>query len=131
MTPTHDLMIRGVPYGKYKSRGDRTAPERWSKAVEQQTRDAAQVNGACIMRVMFLLPPDKFPTDLPFGPDLDNLLKPLLDALNQTVFRDAPSYDSCVIELHATKVRVPTTAEAGARIEIFLAKAEGDLNHPA
>lgn len=120
ITPLFDLMIRGVPYGKNKRRGDRTALERWSKAVEQQTKDAPRVDGPCAIRVTFLLPPDKFPKDLPFGPDLDNLLKPLLDGLKRTVFREDLGYDSCVIELHAMKVCVATTAEAGAKIEIGL-----------
>jgi Holliday junction resolvase RusA-like endonuclease len=50
--------------------------------------------------------------------DLDNLLKRLLDALQQTVFRVAPGKDGCVVELHARKQRVDSDAEAGADIEI-------------
>jgi Holliday junction resolvase RusA-like endonuclease len=50
--------------------------------------------------------------------DLDNLLKRFFDALHQTIFRDIPGRDGCIVELHAKKIRVATDAEAGADLEI-------------
>ncbi len=46
--------------------------------------------------------------------DLDNLLKRFFDALKETVFRDVPGKDGCVIELDSRKEGVQSDAEAGA-----------------
>ena len=82
---------KGIPYGKRKGRGDVGAPAKWAEAVVRQTRRLPKVDGPCMLRVTFLLPPDKFPADLPFGMDLDNLLKGFLDPLGETVFKNAPA----------------------------------------
>jgi Holliday junction resolvase RusA-like endonuclease len=74
------------------------------------------------MKVTFLLPPDKFPSDLPYGPDLDNLLKLLLDALNGTVFSEARGHDSCVISLAVTKTRAASREDSGVHIEVIPVK---------
>ena len=73
----------------------------------------------CLLKVTFLLPSDKFPPNLPYGPDLDNLLKLTLDALQQTVFKDARGKDSCIVSLMAMKTRVEAHEDAGAHIEIL------------
>jgi hypothetical protein len=44
--------------------------------------------------------------------DLDNLLKRFLDALHETVFRNVPGRDGCVVEVHAKQERVASDAEA-------------------
>jgi Holliday junction resolvase RusA-like endonuclease len=46
-----------------------------------------------------------FATETIFGrrPDLDNLLKPFLDALHSTAFSEAPGKDSCIVKLTASK----------------------------
>ena len=80
------ILIKGIPYGKAKRRGVIEAPDKWSEVVKQQTSNLPKVKEACIMKVTFLLPMDKFPTDFPYGPDLDNLLKRFLDALNETIY---------------------------------------------
>jgi Holliday junction resolvase RusA-like endonuclease len=69
--------------------------------------------------VTFLLPDNKFPPNLFGGPDLDNLLKLTLDALQQTVFKDAKGKDSRVVSLMAMKSRVNGRGEPGAHIEIL------------
>ena len=71
------------------------------------------------MKVTFLLPPDKFPTDFPYGSDLDNLLKRFLDALNETIFSESKGKDSCIVSMHVTKTRVNSNDEAGALLEIL------------
>src|SRR5947209_3361846 len=81
--------IKGVPYSKQKARGNREAPEKWSSEVVRQTSDLPKIMDACLMKVTFLLPPDKYPRDMPYGPDLDNLLKRLLDALKRTILSEA------------------------------------------
>ena len=72
-----------------------------------------------MLHVTFLLPPNKFPLDFPYGPDLDNLLKRLWDALGKTIFSEAQGRDSCVISVNAMKTRVRSEEEAGAIIEVL------------
>lgn len=114
--------IRGVPYAQSKRRGDLGAPKRWTKAVVDQTSGLGAVTEACFLKLTFLLPADKFPRDFPYGPDLDNLLKRTLDALQKTVFRDAKGRDSCVVALFAMKTKVNESEEAGAHLEILPVK---------
>jgi Holliday junction resolvase RusA-like endonuclease len=111
--------IQGVPYSQAKRRGNIDAPGIWTKAIIEQTRDLPSIKEACVVKVTFLLPSNKFPTDFPFGPDLDNLLKRLFDALNETVFRESKGNDSCIISLHATKTRVNSEQEAGVLLEVL------------
>lgn len=66
-----------------------------------------------------LLPPDEFPTDFPYGPDLDNLLKRFMDALNVTVFSEAKGKDSCIVSMMVLKTRVASREEAGAHLEVM------------
>ncbi len=119
--PLIAIRIPGVPYSKNKRRGDIEAPKRWSEMVIECTKELPRVKESCILNVGFALPPNKFPSDLPYGPDLDNLLKRLFDALNETVFSDAPGKDSCVISMSVMKLRVESERDAGVQIEIALA----------
>ncbi len=113
------VMIRGVPYAQMKARGDMDAPQRWSDAIIEQTRGLPCVTEACLVKITFLLPPDKFPTDFPYGPDLDNLLKRFMDALNETVFSEAKGKDSCIVSMTVLKTRVASREEAGADLEVM------------
>jgi len=112
-------LIKGIPYPAKKKKGDIKASERWTNAIISQTEHLKKIKDACILRITFLLPPDKYPKDLPYGTDLDNLIKNLWDALNKTIFKEAEGKDSCVIELSAIKTRVEAEDEAGAFIEIL------------
>src|SRR6267378_6130586 len=105
-----------------KSRGNQAAPEKWSEEVVRQTRELPKIKDACILKVTFLLPPDKYPRDMPYGPDLDNLLKRLLDALNQTIFSGAKGGDSCIVSLTVMKTKAPSDAASGAHIEVMPVK---------
>ena len=98
--------ISGVPYGKRKRRGQVNAPEEWTRTIIEQTKDLPKIKEACVLKVTFLLPPNKFPTDFPYGSDLDNLLKRFLDALNETIFSETSGKDSCVVSLNVMKTRV-------------------------
>lgn len=111
--------VRGVPFSKGKTRGDKAGAERWSETVKQQTRGLGRVKEACILKVTFLLPPEKYPLDYPYGPDLDNLLKRFLDALNETVFSEAPGKDSCVASMMVNKTKVESVEQAGVHFEII------------
>jgi Holliday junction resolvase RusA-like endonuclease len=111
--------ISGIPYAKSKTRGRKDAPKQWTDEIISQTKDLPKVQEACILKVTFLLPPDKFPTDFPYGPDLDNLLKRFLDALGKTIFEDTAGGDSCIVSLHAMKTKVESNEEAGAILEVL------------
>src|SRR6266478_1177425 len=113
-TPYIAVRIKGIPYSKSKHRGAVEAPAAWTTTVRQATRGLPKIKEACILKITFMLPANKFPPNFPFGPDLDNLLKRFLDALNETVFSDARGKDSCIISLHLMKTRVETAKEAGA-----------------
>jgi len=99
--------------------GNLQAPKNWSEQIKIQTQNLPRVREACALKVTFLLPPDKYPKDYPYGPDLDNLLKRLLDGLNETVFSEAKGHDSCVVLLHVMKTKVASYAESGAHIEVL------------
>jgi Holliday junction resolvase RusA-like endonuclease len=114
--------IRGVPYSKQKARGNQEAPAKWSAEVVRQTGELPKIKDACLMKVTFLLPPDKYPRDMPYGPDLDNLLKRLLDALNQTIFSGAKGGDSCIVSLTVMKTKVSSYEESGVHIEVMPVK---------
>ena len=111
--------ISGIPYGKFKTRGQKDALKGWTEEVIKQTSNLPKIREACILRVTFLLPPDKFPNDFPYGPDLDNLLKRFLDALNETIFKDTQGGDSCIVSLHVMKTKVESPKEAGAILEVL------------
>jgi Holliday junction resolvase RusA-like endonuclease len=116
---SQSVHITGVPYAQKKTKGNGTAPEIWSRAVVAQTSNLIKVRHPCLVRVTFRLPPNKFPTDHPYGPDLDNLLKRFFDALIETVFSDAPGHDGVAVSIEATKVKVPSESESGADLEII------------
>jgi len=111
--------IKGVPYSKHKRRGRVDAPEEWTQKIIDQTKDLPKVKKACVLNVTFLLPSDKFPTDLPYGPDLDNLLKRFLDALNKTIFSETSGKDSCIISLNVMKTKIGLESEPGALLEVL------------
>src|SRR5437868_2413056 len=111
LTNQRAVRIEGIPYSRNKIRGDCTGHIAWSDAVVKQTAELPIITGACSVRVRFFLPRVNCPTDCPFGNDLDNLLKRFFDALNQTIFRDAPGHDSCVTSVMASKVIVEETAD--------------------
>jgi Holliday junction resolvase RusA-like endonuclease len=117
-----NVKIKGIPFCQNKNRGNIDGPNVWTKTIIEQTKDLPKVIDSCIAKITFLLPKDKFPSDYPFGPDLDNLLKRFLDALNETIFSKAHGKDSCVISLTATKVKVNSDEEAGAILEIIPVK---------
>ena len=113
-----DLFIEGIPYGQRKPRGDIEAPDRWTETVKQVTKNLPRVKGPCYMIVVFVLPKNKYPLDHPYGPDLDNLMKRLLDALNDTVFSEVAGKDGSVVQLVVSKRKAMQNEPTGARVII-------------
>jgi Holliday junction resolvase RusA-like endonuclease len=122
--PYISVRISGTPYPKDKQRGNKTAAKTWIKSVIEHTKNLGKIRSACALKITFLLPLDKFPRDLPYGPDIDNLVKALLDGLNDTVFSEVPGRDSCVSVLTAMKTKVGNDEEAGAHLEILTLDAQ-------
>lgn len=106
--------IYGVPYCRFKPRGRKTGCEKWVQAIGEQTKAQPRVKEPCELEVEFLLPPEKYPKDFPYGPDLDNLLKLFMDGLQKHVLKN----DSLVVRLIATKRQVETQDETGACVII-------------
>ncbi len=76
----------------------------WRKAIIEQTKHIDKINYPCSVEVEFILQENQHPKDRQYGPDVDNLLKPFLDKLKETVLND----DSQVFKVVATKrVRRP------------------------
>ena len=113
-----DLFIKGIPYGQKKPKGDIEAPDRWTQAVKQATKSLPKVKSPCHMVVLFVLPEDKYPLDHPYGPDLDNLMKRLFDALNDTVFSEVAGKDGSVVQLMVSKREAMQSECPGARVII-------------
>jgi len=106
------VFIKGTPYSQNKRRGKVEAPKEWSEAIVEATAELPKIKFPCSLSAEFVLPGDKYPKDFPQGPDLDNLLKRLLDALQKTVLQD----DSLVIQLEASKRQARTGEPAGVYI---------------
>ena len=117
--PYIHLKISGIPFAHNKARGNPLGPSQWTNDIINQTKDLPKIKEACILKVTFLLPANKYPKDLPYGSDLDNLLKRFQDALNETIFSEAKGKDSCIISVTASKVKVNTIEEAGALLEVI------------
>ena len=113
------LRVRGVPYPHAKATGNVAGLAEWTKAIVAKTERMEKVKGACLVRVTFRLPREKFHDGNPFGNDIDNLLKRLFDALSKTVFSEVKGRDACVVSVEATKVLVMNPSEAGVDGEII------------
>lgn len=116
----YQVWIPGIPYAQQKTKGNLEAPETWSQAIRDATVNLTPLrDGPVQLNAFFLLPPDKYPADLPLGPDLDNLLKRLLDALSETVLRELPGRDSAIEVINVRKQRVKDTSEAGVFLTLI------------
>ncbi len=110
--------IQGDPYVKKKTRGRTQGPKEWVAAIKTQTRDLERISGRCELEVEFILWPGSSPTDHPYGPDLDNLLKNLLDGIDDTILADAPSGDGAIVRVIASKRTKRGEEPTGAKIVV-------------
>lgn len=113
-----EVFVRGIPYARNKTKGRLDAPKEWTQRVIDQTRSLPHIRTACELDAEFVLPEDKFPSDLPFGMDLDNLLKRLLDGLGRTVLIDAPGNDSAIVSLRASKRKARPGEDPGVKLRL-------------
>lgn len=113
-----DRFILGLPARKRKARGKKTTPKEWQRAIIEATRDDKKITKECLIEVDFFFRKDQYPTDLPYGPDLDNYLKSLFDALGHTVFSEVAGKDSAITKLIASKKKATGKQKIGAKIVI-------------
>jgi Holliday junction resolvase RusA-like endonuclease len=113
-----EVFIAGVPSAQSKTKGRLGGPKKWTEAIIRATFSSPVVQGPGSVNVTLLLPPEVFPTNLPFGTDLDNLLKRLFDALCQTVLRATSGKDSSIVEMVARKKKVAAGGPTGAMLLI-------------
>ncbi len=119
MKIVYSKFISGASASRFKVKGDKKSVKNWRNNVIEQTKDGIGIiNKECRMKVIFKFHSSRYPTDFPYGPDLDNHIKNLWDGLNETIFKNAPGHDSCVKILHASKHKVEKEKEAGVKIEI-------------
>jgi len=111
-----DVFIEGIPYSQQKVRGDREAADRWTQSIIQATKNLPKVKGPISMNLQFVLPADKYPLDHPYGSDLDNLVKRLLDALNMTILANVPGMDGAVVRLLVKKRKALKSEQTGVRM---------------
>lgn len=72
------------------------------------------------MEIIFFIPVEKFTLKDVYGPDIDNLVKRLLDGLNNTLFRDLETKDGSVIDLKVTKKPAIGDQKPGAKVTVFV-----------
>lgn len=111
-----ELFIKGIPYGKSKVRWNVQAAPTCTREVKRQTRSLSKVKGQVSLDLEFILPSDKYPADHPYGPDLDNLLKRFLDALQATVLSHVEDGDGAIVQLSVSKREVRKGEETGVRM---------------
>ena len=113
-----NIFIRGIPYSKDKVIGNVKAASTWTQVIIDETQNLPKIHGPISMNLKFILPLDKYPTDHPYGPDLDNLLKRLFDALNDTVLSEVEGNDGAIVRLSASKRKVRGNEKTGVRMII-------------
>jgi Holliday junction resolvase RusA-like endonuclease len=117
MNKPYRTFVNHIPFAKpYRGKRPQDAKS-YDRAVYSATKGWPKVTNACQLKVSFILPPNKFSDTNFLGPDLDNLLKRLLDDLKKTVFA-SPADDSFVVSLEVTKTKVSKSKAAGVHIEI-------------
>jgi len=116
MSDVVHVFVEGVPAKKKKTRGDLEVPARWRAALHDKTEKLEKIAGPCQLDIEFVLRSDSFPTDHPYGPDLDSLLKNTLDAMSDTVLRDVKGHDGAIVDIRARKRQARPGESTGARI---------------
>ncbi len=112
------VFISGEPYCQNKNRGNIHGTKAWSQAIIEATQKLPRITSECRAEIAFILPANKYPADHPYGPDLDNLMKRLFDALNKTVLVDVAGKDGAIVEVVASKRETSETDPPGAYVKI-------------
>jgi len=114
-----ELFISGTPYPKDVTGNRKETASAWTEKVVSATKALPKVTRPCLMEIEFRIPQDRFTLGSPYGPDLDNLSKRLLDSLKLTILSDVKSKDGCVMGFMAQKRPVPREEDAGVSLKII------------
>jgi len=107
--------VAGSPYARSRKAGSQS----WVQSIVEATGHLPKVTGPCLLRLTFMLGPDKYDDQAPFGPDLDNLAKRFIDVLKHTVLAEAPGSDGCIVGIEAFKLPVDDESQAGVQFELI------------
>jgi len=113
-----EFFIPGPPYPKHKVGNRKDEAEKWSGSIILCTKDLPKVRGPCVMRIDYQLPPDRFTLGSPYGSDLDNLTKRLLDSLSSTILEDVDSKDGCICKIEIGKIAASDPETIGTRVAV-------------
>jgi Holliday junction resolvase RusA-like endonuclease len=113
-----DFFVPGFAYPKHKAGGAIEQAERWSQTIFETTKDLPIVKAPCRMKIHYNISPERFTLGAPYGPDLDNLTKRLLDDLKRTILREAAGEDGCILELTISKSVAALGEPSGAKVSI-------------
>ncbi len=111
------IFIEGTAYPKHKSGGAIEEADLWSQNIREVTVGLQPIHSPCRMRVEFLLPIERFTSGSPYGSDLDNLTKRLLDDLKKTILREVDGEDGSIMEMAISK-RAAINEKPGVKVEI-------------
>ncbi len=113
------MFVRGEPHVA-KTGSNKSALRQWQDIVEKQTDGMKRMKGPCQVRLDFVLPPGSFKSPnkkVPYGPDLDNLVEAVLDALATNVFPDGVG-DNAATQLLSTKREATKGEEPGVMVTV-------------
>lgn len=113
-----DFFIPGPAYPKHKVGNRKDDAEKWSETIISCTKDLSKVKGPCVMKINYQLPPDRFTLGSPYGSDLDNLTKRLLDSLSYTILEDVDSKDGCICKIEIRKIAASNPETIGTRVVV-------------
>ncbi len=112
------IIVEGGAYGSFKSRGNKAGVKAWQSLIIQATKRTPKIKGPCKLELRFVLPPNRYPADHPYGSDVDNLASAVMDALNETIFSEVPGKDGAVLWLETLKLKAEK--EEDAHLIIFV-----------
>ena len=119
--PIVECFIPGRPVVPTTPMGRRNSPDPWTSQVIDGTIGLPRVAGRCELDVEFVIPLDRDPWEHPWEMSLTNLMKWLLDALEQTLFRSDPGGESQLVSISARQKVARSKEKTGARIAVFRA----------
>jgi len=109
-----DFFVPGPPHSQ----------KPWVSRVIDAAIGQPRVSCACELDVEFVLPRDRVPWILPSETSLTNMLRVLLEALEDTVLREAPEAEGSLVTIRACVKLAETDQKPGTHIVLRRAGAE-------
>ena len=112
--PLVDFFVPGAPHSQ----------KPWVSRVIDAAIGQPRISSACELDVEFVLPRDRVPWILPSETSLSNMLRVLLEALEDTVLREAPEGEGSLVAIRARAKLAGANQEPGTHILLRRAGAE-------